>query len=60
MTKAEVIGRVKGHDVIWNSRTGEILVRKPGFLSSSYKKLDRRGTTIPAVFAIVEDYLRKR
>ncbi len=60
MGNTEVIGRVKGRDVKWNSRTGEIYVKKPGLFVSHDVKLDRRATTIPAVFALVEDYLRRQ
>jgi hypothetical protein len=56
----EVIGRVNGQDVKWNSRTGEIFVREAGLFSSHDVKLDRRATTVVAVFALVEDYLRRK
>jgi hypothetical protein len=46
--------------VKWNSKTGEITLRRSGLFSSYDKKLERRAKTIPAVFAIVEDYLHRK
>ena len=56
----ETIGRIKGHDIRWNSKTGEVWVRMKSIFSNHDVKLEHRAMSIPAVFAIVEAYLYRR
>ena len=57
---SETIGRVKGHLVAWDRRTGEVYVKYSSMFTSSWERLRIRAFTTRAVFDLAEDYIRRR